>query len=349
MGTLVGHGAASFFTICLIASLMLSMSSSTSDAGRALYGISRAGMTIKQFGMLNRFHVPGAGDDAWTWSSTSLLVLRHQVQPGDPLHEQHRLRAGSRVRAQRLPAAAQATGPTGRDRSRSGSGWLPIAGFMCVLNFVFLRRRRPGAAAQRLRHLDRLLDRRRRARRLAVAVRLPARGPGRRERPHARGGAADARSAEEPAELGRSPRFRARRAIGVIKNIVIGYDETEPSQRALERAATLAKAFEAKLVVTSVAPVTTPGIGALHRDRPGRHRRRSPRRASRCPRLSGGRGGRPPTTSRRSATRPTRSWRLARERGADLIVVGTRELGTLQRLLGQSVSDAVSHGAHCDV
>src|SRR6185437_2242050 len=48
MGTLVGHGAASFFTICIIASLLLSMTSSTSDAGRALFGISRAGMTIKE-------------------------------------------------------------------------------------------------------------------------------------------------------------------------------------------------------------------------------------------------------------------------------------------------------------
>ena len=43
----MGHGAASFFTICIIASLLLSMTSSTADAGRALFGISRAGMTIK--------------------------------------------------------------------------------------------------------------------------------------------------------------------------------------------------------------------------------------------------------------------------------------------------------------
>ena len=58
MTTIVGHGAASFFTVCIIASLLLSMTSSTADAGRALYGISKAGMTIKQFGVLNRFHVP---------------------------------------------------------------------------------------------------------------------------------------------------------------------------------------------------------------------------------------------------------------------------------------------------
>jgi hypothetical protein len=40
MTTIVGHGAASFFTICIIAALLLSMTSSTADAGRALYGIS---------------------------------------------------------------------------------------------------------------------------------------------------------------------------------------------------------------------------------------------------------------------------------------------------------------------
>ena len=32
-----------------------------------------------------------------------------------------------------------------------------------------------------------------------------------------------------------------------------------------------------------------------------------------------------------------------------MIVVGSRELGFLQRLLGESVSDAVSHRASCDV
>ncbi|MDQ6817919.1 MAG: APC family permease [Actinomycetota bacterium] len=56
---LVGGGATSFLLICVIASLLLSMATSTADAGRALYGISKAGLTIRQLGVLNRFNVPG--------------------------------------------------------------------------------------------------------------------------------------------------------------------------------------------------------------------------------------------------------------------------------------------------
>lgn len=40
---------------------------------------------------------------------------------------------------------------------------------------------------------------------------------------------------------------------------------------------------------------------------------------------------------------------LAEQRGADLIVVGTREPSLIKRLLGLSVSDAVQRKAHCDV
>jgi amino acid transporter len=57
--TLAGHTFGTFLLICLIASLILSMSSSTADGSRALYGISKAGLTIKQLGKLNRWNVPG--------------------------------------------------------------------------------------------------------------------------------------------------------------------------------------------------------------------------------------------------------------------------------------------------
>jgi nucleotide-binding universal stress UspA family protein len=40
---------------------------------------------------------------------------------------------------------------------------------------------------------------------------------------------------------------------------------------------------------------------------------------------------------------------VARQHTADLIVVGSRELGFIARFFGQSVSNAVSHHSHCDV
>jgi amino acid transporter len=55
---LVGSGFAGVVLVFLLLSLVLSMNSSTADGGRALYGIARAGMTVKQLGVLNRFHVP---------------------------------------------------------------------------------------------------------------------------------------------------------------------------------------------------------------------------------------------------------------------------------------------------
>src|SRR5262249_34231894 len=59
MNAIVGTGVTDFLLICLIFSFLLSMATSTADAGRALYGISRAGLTVKVLGRLNRFHVPG--------------------------------------------------------------------------------------------------------------------------------------------------------------------------------------------------------------------------------------------------------------------------------------------------
>ena len=48
-----------FFVVCLVAAFVITMNTATADGGRALYGISRAGMTVRQLGTLNRYHVPG--------------------------------------------------------------------------------------------------------------------------------------------------------------------------------------------------------------------------------------------------------------------------------------------------
>jgi amino acid transporter len=55
---IAGPGFGGIALVCLIASLILSMNSATADGGRALYGIARDHMTVKQLYHLNRFHVP---------------------------------------------------------------------------------------------------------------------------------------------------------------------------------------------------------------------------------------------------------------------------------------------------
>ena len=133
-----------------------------------------------------------------------------------------------------------------------------------------------------------------------------------------------------------------------MKKIVLGYDDSEASQRALERAAQLVKAFDSELVVTSVAPIMT-GIGRSGgptdpTDPPSKH-------AEELAQARAYLEGQGVSAEYQSAVgNPADTIaQLAQERGADLIVVGTREPNVLQRLLGQSVSEAVSHKAHCDV
>jgi amino acid transporter len=58
LAKIVGSGAAQVILVLLIGSLFLSMISSTADGSRALYGIARDHMTVKQLYHLNRWNVP---------------------------------------------------------------------------------------------------------------------------------------------------------------------------------------------------------------------------------------------------------------------------------------------------
>src|SRR5215207_6650762 len=55
---IVGSFLGGVMILCVVAGLVLSMNTATMDGSRALYGISRDGMTIRQLGRLNRFNVP---------------------------------------------------------------------------------------------------------------------------------------------------------------------------------------------------------------------------------------------------------------------------------------------------
>jgi nucleotide-binding universal stress UspA family protein len=134
-----------------------------------------------------------------------------------------------------------------------------------------------------------------------------------------------------------------------MKTIVVGYDETEASRRALERAADLAEAFGSKLVVTSVAPILVTGsgrgMGAIDPTDPVERHREELEHAREY--LSG--RGLDADTQPALGEPADAIVDLAEEANADLIVVGTREPNLLERLLGQSVSESVSRHAHCDV
>lgn len=56
---ILGSGLTNVMIFCVVAGLILSMNTATMDGSRALYGISKDGMTIKELGVLNRHHVPG--------------------------------------------------------------------------------------------------------------------------------------------------------------------------------------------------------------------------------------------------------------------------------------------------
>jgi nucleotide-binding universal stress UspA family protein len=133
-----------------------------------------------------------------------------------------------------------------------------------------------------------------------------------------------------------------------MKTILIGYDEGEASKRALERGAEFAKAFGSQLIVTSVAPITT-GIGHSagpidSTDPPDAHAEEL-KHARTYLEGQGVTADYAPAIGHPAETIA----QLAEEKGADLVILGTKEPGLIARLFGQSVSESVAHRVHCDV
>ena len=133
-----------------------------------------------------------------------------------------------------------------------------------------------------------------------------------------------------------------------MKTIVIGYDDTDPARRALERAAELARVFGSRLVVTSVAPVLAAaarGGGPIDPTDPPEHHVEELEHANAYLATQGLEAKLQPAVGDPVDT----IVEVAEREGADLIVVGTREPGLLERMLGNSVSAGVTRHAHCDV
>lgn len=143
-----------------------------------------------------------------------------------------------------------------------------------------------------------------------------------------------------------------------VKTIVVGYDGRDEASHALDRAIEYAKAFGAQLVVVTVGEVVAyvppygadtiaglppaiedPAVTLVAEDVAGGV-------------LAGARdrvGDVPADFLTRVGSPDGALIAVAEERGAELIVVGTREPGFLDRLLEGSVSRDVVKRAHCDV
>lgn len=132
-----------------------------------------------------------------------------------------------------------------------------------------------------------------------------------------------------------------------MNTIVLGFDDSPQAARALDRAAELARARDARIVVTSVAPLLVPagrGIGPYDpTDPPERHAALAKDAAA----TLAARGI--DTEAVTGLGEPGDAIvRVADQHSADLIVVGMTHHPHLARLIG-SVSDDVAHHAHCDV
>jgi nucleotide-binding universal stress UspA family protein len=157
-----------------------------------------------------------------------------------------------------------------------------------------------------------------------------------------------------------------------MDTIVVGYDGSEQAERALGRAAELAQAVGARLVVASVArphrvtarpvadgpvevPVPAPfgpigtGVPLPVPEGPQPEPEEVAQHHLERARMSlAGRGVDADYVAEIGDT-TERLLALAAERKADLIVVGSREHGFLEHLLGRPVDEAVARRAGCDV
>jgi len=133
---IVGSGAASVMLVLLIGSLFLSMISSTADGSRALYGIARDDMTIKQLYHLNRFHVPARAmtvdllvNVVLVLFISSNLAILYMSNIGYVLSHVFALSGFLLLRRDR---------PNWPRPIKVGPIWLGIAAVLCVFNIVLV-------------------------------------------------------------------------------------------------------------------------------------------------------------------------------------------------------------------
>lgn len=142
-----------------------------------------------------------------------------------------------------------------------------------------------------------------------------------------------------------------------MKTIVVAFDQTDVAERALRRAADLAEALDASLVVTTVAvpPVPAPGIEVALPGTTAQLAAEATDRLDladeqleRARQLLEGRSLRAEFVAE-AGPPADRIVAVADESDADLIVVGAGDRGFLERLLHGSVGEDVARHTKRDV
>jgi nucleotide-binding universal stress UspA family protein len=126
-----------------------------------------------------------------------------------------------------------------------------------------------------------------------------------------------------------------------MKEIIVGYDGSAEAERALVRAADIAEAFSSRLVVASITKYAAPAVVAPVAPTPIATRTPEPEKL----------GERELEQARASLAGRSLQTEYVADVGdaADLIVVGSREHGFLEHVLGMSCDEKVARRAHTDV
>jgi nucleotide-binding universal stress UspA family protein len=133
-----------------------------------------------------------------------------------------------------------------------------------------------------------------------------------------------------------------------MQTILVGYDDSEAAGRALQRAAALAKALGSQLVVTSVAPVTETATGRSLGADPVEPASEHIAELA-CARNQLEQMGIAASYIEAVGHEGDALIAAAKDRDADLLVIGAAHESIVGRILGHGVSDTVAHHARCDV
>jgi amino acid transporter len=134
--TLVGSGLTNVMIGCVVAALILSMNSATMDGSRALYGIARDGMTIKELGVLNKYNVPAR---AMTLDAIlNIILISYFAGVIEILAVSNVGYVFATCTALSAFVLLRRDRPDWPRPIRLPNFWVPLAGLLFLINFMFL-------------------------------------------------------------------------------------------------------------------------------------------------------------------------------------------------------------------